>query len=139
MKNTDFRALVAFVVTVGAATVAAGCNLEPSVAGVPTYEADVKPILESRCIRCHGDPPLHFNNPLATPTDRFDLYECPAVDGSAGACTRAAKDVAAIMATYITAPSDSITHMPPAPAAPLSPYQIDTITKWAAESPPLER
>ena len=134
MKNTDFRALVAFVVAVGAATLAAGCNLEPSVPGRPTYEADVKPILEARCIRCHGNPSLQ-----AAP-DRFDLFECPAVDGSAGPCMRAAKDVAGTMSVRIQLANSVFGHMPPSPAAPLSPYQIDTITKWADEKPsPLER
>jgi hypothetical protein len=40
-----------FVAGVGAAL--AGCGEEP-VPGHVTYERDVKPLLEARCVRCHG-------------------------------------------------------------------------------------
>jgi hypothetical protein len=135
MKNTHFKALVAFIVIAGAATLSPGCNLEPSVPGSPTYEADVRPIFESRCLRCHGDPALQ----VATPGDRFDLYECPAVDGSAGLCVSGAKGRAVVIKSRINFAVGVGGHMPPSPAAPLSPYQIDTITKWADEPTPLER
>jgi hypothetical protein len=134
MKNTPFKALVAFLLTAGAAILTGGCNLEPSVPGMPTYEADVKPILEARCIRCHDYPGLQ-----GAPADRFDLYECPSPDGSAGPCTRAARDLALSISGRVHLGSGDALRMPRAPAAPLSPYQIDIIGKWAAENPPLER
>jgi hypothetical protein len=112
-----------------------GCNLEPSVSGTPTYAADVRPILASRCVRCHDDPPL-AGAPLGV---RFDVFTCGPADASITNCLLAVKDLAGMISTRVNLASGVFGRMPQAPAAPLSPYQIDTITRWAAEIPPLEQ
>jgi hypothetical protein len=112
------------------AAAGAGCYLEPSVPGEPTYEADVKPILEARCIRCHGYPQLEG----ATEKVRFDLFECPTTDAGPP-CSAGAKIIAPVMKVRLLLSDDAAGHMPPKPAAPLSKYQVDTIVKWADEKP----
>ena len=129
MKNTRRTAIGLFAL-LAAALAGVGCNLEPGVPGQPSYETDVKPILEARCIRCHGFPQLGG----APMTSRFDVFECPAPDQTA--CAAGAKDKALLMPDRIASDQHALFHMPPAPAAPLSPYQIDTITKWATGSVP---
>ncbi|HET6149295.1 MAG TPA: hypothetical protein VFH68_17285 [Polyangia bacterium] len=119
---------IGLVMLLAAAIAGAGCILEPSVPGQPSYEADVKPILEARCIRCHGFPQV------GGAPSRFDVYACPAPDGTT--CDTAAKDHALAMVGRIKLDKDHPSHMPPKPAAPLSPYQIDTLDKWSKQNPP---
>ena len=130
MKTMRLKAIgLVSLLAMAAAVGGAGCNLEPSVPGSPGYEADVKPILEARCTRCHGYPMIAG----AFPGFRLDLYECPTPDAG-GTCTQAAKDLAA----RITARAHEAggRQMPPPPAARLSPYQLDTLEKWSQQSPP---
>ena len=132
MKTMRLKAIgLVSLLAMAAAVGAAGCNLEPSVPGTPGYEADVLPILQARCIRCHGYPALGG----ATPGDRFDLYDCSGIS-DVTMCMGGAKDRAAAIKLRITLDKDNGLHMPPKPAAPLSPYQVDTIVKWAAGNPP---
>jgi hypothetical protein len=123
MKTMRGKA-IGLVTLLAAAVAGAGCNLEPSVPDQPGYEADIKPILEARCIRCHGVPQV--GGASAYPGYWFDFYECPT---PAGACMKAAKDLA--MRFKCRSEASCGSQMPPKPAAPLSPYQIDTIAKWA--------
>jgi hypothetical protein len=67
---------------------------------------------------------------------RFDLYDCSQMPDAGFVCTAGAKDVADMMVKRLQLNKDDLFHMPPKPAAPLSPYQIDTIVKWAAVKPP---
>jgi hypothetical protein len=129
MKTMRLKA-IGLVVLLAAAVAGAGCNLEPSVPGQPGYEADITPILEARCNRCHTYPQIGG----AFPTSRLDVYQCPAPDGTP--CMAGAIDRAGIMAAYVQLPRDAFGHMPPPPAASLSPYQIDTIVKWSKQNPP---
>jgi hypothetical protein len=127
-KAIELAALLAAAMAIGAA----GCNLEPGVPGQPGYEADVKPILEARCIRCHSYPQIAN----ATPGVRFDVYDCSQMPDAGLVCTAGAKDVAGLMPKRLQVNKDDGLHMPPKPAAPLSQYQVDTIVKWAAGIPP---
>jgi hypothetical protein len=116
-----------------ALVVGSGCSLEPSVPGSPTYEADVKPILEARCVRCHGYPPQQ------AALGRFDIYTCAgAADGGApaGCPLGGVKDLAGLIKGRIQLDKDAVGHMPPKPALPLSQYQVDTIVKWIDSGTP---
>jgi hypothetical protein len=124
------RKAIGLLVLLAASVAGVGCNLEPGVPGQPTYELDVRPILEARCIRCHGFPPI------ANAPSRFDVYECPAPDGSMCATGNGAKAHAEAMTMRIQLDKDSPLRMPQKPAAVLSPYQIDTIVKWFKNGAP---
>ncbi len=143
MTTPRFKTLAVLVVAFGAVALGAGCNLEHNAADKPTYEADVRPILMARCVRCHGEPPLGDPESLggAAPIApiRFDVYgdtNCGGTD--AGACVHGAAFAAMMMGMRVTLSQD-MSGMPPLPAPALTSYQRDTIVNWAAESPPLEK
>jgi hypothetical protein len=117
------------------------CGPEPPPS--PTWEADVKPILAARCVRCHGDPPLSEPGPAGrnpTPTTlRLDQLNdngmCAAVDGGTPNCVRGAgtPGVPILIRTYVRAPADDPLRMPPAPAPQLTSYQLDVLDRWSRD------
>jgi hypothetical protein len=149
MTLSQVKMVAVFAFGLSTAALTSGCSIEPSAPGQPTYEADVRPILMARCIRCHGSPPLA--DPTSTsaaykvppvPTRRFDVFadtSCGTPDGGGSACViLGAQSSAAAIKLYINF-DPKTTGMPPAPAPPLTSYQKDTIMNWAAEMPaPLE-
>jgi len=163
MRTTRTVTALAIVTLASAAALSAGCSIEPGAPDEPTYEAAVRPILMSHCVRCHGDPqqgdptsdllppdnkgmyPVDYlrNPPGQPPTAprRFDKFEdtnCDAVDGGASSsCFLGAGSSARLIGAYVG--PDAPLPMPPPPATPLTNHQRDTIMRWAAETPPLER
>lgn len=149
MTASRFKAFVVGVVACATGALSAGCNLEPSATEHPTYEADVRPIFMSRCIRCHGEPPL--GDPAASPpsppaptTVRFDLFADTSCGADAGVSTCTVRGAAseAAMGMFKRVLVDfkgQFGEMPPAPAPALTSYQSDTILNWESESPPLEQ
>ena len=149
MSLTRFNMVTVFAFGLSAAALSSGCSIEPSAPGQPTYEADVRPILMARCIRCHGSPTLA--DPTSTndaykarplPIRRFDVFAdtpCDTPDAGAACVISGAQSSAALIKLYINA-DPKTTGMPPAPAPPLTSYQKDTLLNWAAETPaPLEK
>jgi mono/diheme cytochrome c family protein len=133
-----------------------GCTAE-SVPNVPTYENDVKPIMEARCIRCHGaggmlnaDPNHKGIIPGGAPFDGFFTRledDCP--DGEATGChgllhyagppPDGGSSPQSLMRSYIHSTSDSGTvnpRMPPPPSPLLTTRELDVLDKWLSESPP---
>lgn len=144
MTTARFKALAIVTVTLSAAALGAGCNLEPSVVSKPTYEADVRPIFMARCIRCHGYPTL--GDPTATQTSaplaglRFDVYGDTNCDSDAGAaCVHGAAYEAnkKSFTLYLETFPQSGGGMPPPPAPALTTYQKDTVLRWEAD--PIEK
>jgi len=148
MTAAKVRSLAIAVIAFSAAALSASsCNLEPGAHSNPTYEADVRPIFMSRCIRCHGSPLL--GDPTAvlpsppTAIVRFDVFgdtNCD-VDGGGPQCVSGAAYEASThmkFKTFLSLPQKS-GGMPPAPAAPLTSYQLDTILTWEQENPLLEK
>jgi hypothetical protein len=147
MTASRFKALVIGVVAGATGALSASCNLEPSAVDKPTYEADVRPILMSRCIRCHGSPPL--GDPTASPpsgspvpTVRFDVFgdtNCGTDAGTGCVHGAAFEAMQNGFKTFLVDRAGSALAMPPPPAPKLTSYQLDTILKWESESPPLEK
>jgi hypothetical protein len=134
-------ALAAFAAVL--ATLGLAC--EPAAPGMPTYSADVKPILDAHCIRCHGaggtlrgdatpyplgTPPAGYktNPPAACYLHQYpdDPVDCSKADGGpADDCKVGAHACATITYLSIYLPT-----MPPAPAT-LNAWERDILTRWA--------
>ncbi len=142
MTAAKFRALAIGVIAVATAAMGAGCNLEPSAVSKPTYEADVRPIFMSRCIRCHGSPGLSDQGPQPSPTApgtvRFDVFadtNC-ATDAGGAACVHGAayEAMTGKFSTFLVMYAGTPLEMPPPPAPGLTSYQRDTILVWENEA-----
>jgi hypothetical protein len=126
-----------------AAAAAAGC--EPEVPAMPTYEADVLPIFQARCIRCHGET-LRADPGMSTPTqchlNQFlDSGDCTPAGLQARLCIRGAQycgtnptGTGSLITSVIHAP-DNLGRMPPPPADPLSDWAKEVIDRWSTASP----
>jgi hypothetical protein len=131
---------------------AGGCAAE-SAPNFPTYDADVKPILESRCIRCHGaggtlnDDPDHKGYFAGAPPvngyfTRPEDEDCPGDAPGSKKCYgllhyTAAGDMASAdqFAGFIRA-TDDAKRMPPPPTPALSARQVDVFNNWLANCKP---
>ncbi len=143
MTVANFRSFAIGVIALSAAALGAGCNLEPGAADKPTYEADVRPIFLSRCVRCHGDPsfgdPMSLSGAAPPASPRFDVYgdtNCDPDAGSTAACIRGAAFAAkgTLFKPVLVDLDQKSGGMPPAPAPALTSYQRDTILNWEAEA-----
>jgi hypothetical protein len=127
-KDTLARAVVwmATLVVVG---VAGGCA--PEVPANPTFEEHVRPILEARCLRCHsnplgkelvpGVPPEEIPSPMYSYDYRTEAELHQARDDMA---------VDFLVGAYNYVNGTAVPRMPLAPAAPLEPWQIETLERW---------
>jgi hypothetical protein len=116
----------------------------------PTYEADIKPIVLSRCVRCHGgggrlnaDPEETLG--IAAPFDGyFDHYEdqgdCVGDGGVPGPdCKHGLLFYATdgpkktLLVGYID--STGKNRMPPEPSPTLTHRQLEVFHNWLAEMP----
>ena len=137
---TTTRIFTALAIVAAAAALAGGCSEYPGAPDEPTYDAAARPVLMSRCVRCHGspvqnDPTSELLPPIAkymgyapdalrqkpNPAIRFDVYD-------SGTDFVGAKAEAGAIGLYLgdMAPLP----MPPPPAA-LSNYERDTLIRWS--------
>lgn len=113
----------------------------------PTFATDIKPIMLSRCVRCHGagghlNTDVHAELGLLHPVNGyFDHMDdtCPA--GASVPCYGLGHyttgDPMTQLVSYIHRTS-AIRPMPPPPAPALTTRQLDIIDLWLANGAPAE-
>jgi mono/diheme cytochrome c family protein len=124
----------------------AGC--QPAAPASPSFEADVRPIYMSHCVRCHGAGGT-LNNALAPVPDGgllgplisnvwLDQY------GNSGACGATVDPNAPCHFGALTFATDTETvihetgtvlTMPPPPAPRLNDWELKVVDAWVAEKP----
>jgi hypothetical protein len=110
-----------------AATTLAGCGAD--VPEKPTWEADVRPIMLARCVRCHD---------AVGERDPLSQMDVPAIGNfshvSFSDFTPADMGLIKLAPTWIQS-DDPLMAMPPPPAAKLADWQIETIVRWTMTLP----
>jgi hypothetical protein len=128
----------------------AGC--QPATPAAPSFEADVRPIFMSHCVRCHGAGG-NLNNALAPVSDGgmlnppivnvwldqyVDTGMCTATSTATfpcqfGALTWALNIEGGIEFAIHT--TGNIEAMPPPPAPRLNDWELKVVDAWVAEKP----
>jgi hypothetical protein len=136
MRTNTFLSL-AFLVVAGGAL--AGCGEEPIPVNV-SYATDIKPLMEARCIRCHGGGGTLNDDPYSVPTltftqpqtGDFTRLETVGIIKGLGFYTGGGVGVLKI---YIDPPNGGRPTMPPDPAPKLTSREKEMLLKWAAGNP----
>lgn len=89
------------------------------------FQTDVWPVLESRCIQCHGERRPKAGFRLDNGTDAF-------AEGDDGARIVAGKPAESLLYQRVILPADDDDIMPPK-GDPLTADQIETLRRWIAE------
>jgi len=147
MRTSQLVIVAVWSLSLGA--LAGACSPE-NVPNNPTYEDDVRPILESRCIRCHGAGGTLNTDPDHTGLVKggapFNGYfnqlgeDCPNDGGPPGSChgllwytvATFPPNGADLLTKYIRSTDDNM-RMPPPPTPPLTTRQLDVFNKWLAK------
>jgi hypothetical protein len=144
--NTLFS--LALVMVAGGAL--AGCGEEPIPDNV-SFARDILPLMQARCIRCHGGGGMLNKDPYSEPTlnvtmpEAGDFRHIETVNGLAGLGNYTGGGIV-LLKIYIDpvaadpkAMPPTMAHpplMPPAPSPPLTTREHDMLLKWAMGSPP---
>lgn len=108
-----------------------GCGPAQEAKSSPTWEADVYPILQGRCLHCHGETADRDGN-----GGRFDFYDF----GECGELkledtTDTAVQKAKLFSVFLEKPEDgSRVYMPPAPASVLEDWETETLLNFAKKA-----
>jgi mono/diheme cytochrome c family protein len=132
MATMRHSATVGLLMTVGVALGTAACG--PDVPANPDWAVDVRPILQARCVRCHGShepdqaggPPTRID-PLSKDTAGLAAQPFDTVEPLTSALTN-------MMPARIRG-QGPLMIMPPPPAAPLEGWQIDIIANYVKNHP----
>lgn len=116
---------VPFSFLVSACVLAALAALAVHAQDPVDFQSEVLPILESKCVGCHG-PDDHFNNL------RLDSKEGILKGGKNGKVVVAGEPEKSPMYVRTSLPPDDLDVMP-AEGEPLTAEQVETIRRWIAE------
>jgi len=125
-----------------------GCGEEP-IPDFPSWQKDLLPFFEARCVRCHGAGGTLNNDPYmgpntagkagvarGTPTAFYaNVYD---MDASTTPPRLGAKTLNALIAPYMTAKvaNDDQARMPPYPAPKLTDREMSLVNRWIATNMP---
>jgi hypothetical protein len=150
MSIVRFARHVLLLVPLAATFVACGSSEAP-IPEMPTFAADVQPILDKHCVRCHGANGTLNDalNPDGTPSglgaptlcylSRYaDEGDCTPDGVLAGNCRRGAQYCAVRMGdppasfieAYVLILTQEAGGMPPLPLPPLSAREKEIVRRW---------
>ncbi|MDB4983447.1 MAG: hypothetical protein JWM82_4199 [Myxococcales bacterium] len=135
--RTNLLLSLALLMAAGGAL--AGCGEEP-IPDKVSFARDILPLMEARCIRCHGGGGTLNDDPYSQPTvmvtkpESGDFRHIETVNGIAGLGNYTGAGVL-LLKIYID-PMKGPPLMPPLPSPPLTAREKDMLLKWAAGSPP---
>jgi hypothetical protein len=129
------RPFVTLLLSLALATAGTGRNLlavagpdevgKPKPSGaVPLFQDDIRPLLQAKCARCHGDKPRKAGLDLRTPAGILK-------GGESGPAVVAGKPDESPLYAKIHGGK-----MPPGKNDPLSDAEVDTIRRWIAAGSP---
>jgi len=126
---TTMRTLMLLAAGMGAMALG-GCGAD--VPEHPTWQNDVYPIMQARCVRCHNAGKTM--DPLSLPgMPVLGNFDSPSFDQFA----TLDKSLFFLAPDLISNRGDPKT-MPPLPAAALAQWQIDTITRFVNDNKPAQ-
>ena len=138
--------LVAAVASLAGAWLA-GCSLE-DIPHAPTFETDIRPLMLSRCVRCHGagghlNTDKDVTNNFKMPSNGFftamdDPPVCPPESGASPCYGLRHYTTGGPMMLFVGYIHGNImaSPMPPPPAPRLTTRQLDIIDLWLANGAP---
>jgi hypothetical protein len=125
-----FPARIGVFLLLAAAVSLSACGAD--VPANPTWANDVRPLMVARCIRCHSDPggvdPLVTNPNVVMNSPPPALYDFNYENFSD--IPTNTQSILSQVGMYVSNKSSPL-FMPPAPAAPLQDWQIQTLENWA--------
>ncbi|HEV3031119.1 MAG TPA: hypothetical protein VG319_05715 [Polyangia bacterium] len=134
---TGMRAHGLLLVTMLAgAAVGGGAGCGNAVPDRPSYERDIKPLMEAHCIRCHGaggtlnaDPDIAANAKFHGAPTNGDFTTLDDVNGHFGLLhyTDMGAGTAVVLKSFV----DTLGPMPLPPADPLTSYEHELLFTWA--------
>lgn len=120
------RTRIALPVMLGAVVVAAVWGLGRSGSSTASFNADVRPILNDRCLQCHGGVKAQSGFSLLFEEEAFSANE------SGKRAIVAGKPTDSELIHRITLPANHDDRMPP-DGDPLTEHEIDILKEWIAD------
>jgi mono/diheme cytochrome c family protein len=109
----------------------AGCGVVLAADPAPSFTRDIKTILSNRCVRCHG-PDAEERAGGGEDGLRLDTFAGATADLGGHAAIVPGKPSESELIARITSTDPDVVMPPPEAGDPLSPAQVDLLTRWIA-------